>query len=53
MLVEGGHADSLADACRRYAEARQVLIGMLGAPEVSRQTLLTILEALACAADPD
>ena len=53
MLVEGGHADSLADACRRYTEARQVLIGMLGAPELSRQTILTILEALACAADPD
>ena len=53
MLVEGGHADSLADACRRYAEARQVLLGMLGAPELSRQTILTILEALACAADPD
>ena len=53
MFVEGGRTDSLADACRRYAEARQVLIGMLGAPELSRQTILTILEALACAADPD
>ena len=53
MFVEGGRTDSLADACRRYAEARQVLIGMLGAPELSRQTILTILEPLACAAAPD
>ena len=53
MFVEGGRTDSLADACRRYAEARQVLIGMLGAPELSGQTILTILEPLACAADPD
>ena len=46
VLVDGGRADSLLDACARHVEARRRLIGMLSASEVSRPRLRTILEAL-------
>lgn len=46
VLVDGGHADSLMDACARHIEVTRTLTGMLDAPEVPRSRLRTILEAL-------
>ena len=46
VLVAGGRADSLMDACARHGEVRRTLIGMLSASEISRSGLRTILEAL-------
>ena len=46
VLVDGGRADSLQDACARHVEVRRRLIGMLGASGVPRPRLRTILEAL-------
>ena len=46
VLVDGGRADSLMDACARHNEVTRRLIGMLSASEISRPGLRTILEAL-------
>lgn len=46
VLVGGGRADSLMDACARHNEVRRTLIGMLSDSEVSIPRLRTILEAL-------
>jgi len=46
VLVDGGRADSLMDACAHHSEVTARLTGMLSASEVSRQGLRTILEAL-------
>lgn len=46
VLVDGGRADSLMDACAHHIEATRGLIGMLSASGVSRPRLRTILEAL-------
>ncbi len=50
-LVEGGFTDTLHQACRRYAIARQALLAMLHeADSLSPQRLLMILQALGHAA---
>ena len=46
VLVDGGHADSLMDACARHIEVTRTLIGMLSDPQVSKPGLRTMLEAL-------
>ena len=47
-MVEGGWADSLAEASRRHPEARRLLLVRLSREEtLSRQSVLMILEALA------
>ncbi len=46
VLVDGGRADSLMDACARHIEVKPRLIRMLSASEFSRPGLRTILEAL-------
>ncbi|MDE0212943.1 MAG: HEAT repeat domain-containing protein, partial [Deltaproteobacteria bacterium] len=46
MLVDGGRADSLMDACARHIEVTRKLIRMLSASGISRPGLRTILEAL-------
>ncbi len=46
VLVDGGRADSLMEACARHTEVTPRLIGVLSAPKVSRPGLRTILEAL-------
>lgn len=46
MLVRGGWNDTLIDACRRHPAVRRLLLRMLDAPECSRRTILTILDAL-------
>lgn len=46
-LVEGGFANTLHQACRRYPAARQTLLAMLReADSLPRQGLLMILEAM-------
>ena len=52
MVVEGGFADTLNQACRRYPTARQHLLAMLCKPdEISPKALLMILEAMSHAVD--
>ncbi len=46
VLVDGGRADSLMDACVRHIEVTRGLIGMLSVPGVSRPGLRLVLEAL-------
>ncbi len=46
VLVDGGHADSLMDACARHIKVTRTLIGMLSDPQVSKPRLRTMLEAL-------
>ena len=48
IMVEGGWADSLAEASRRHPEARRLLLVRLSREEtLSRQSVLMVLEALA------
>ena len=52
MVVEGGFADTLNQACRRYPTARQRLLAMLcKSDEISPKALLMILEAMSHAVD--
>lgn len=54
MVVDGGFADTLAQACRRYPVARQSLLAMLRRPdEHSPPTRLMILEAMSHLVDAE
>ena len=54
MIVDGGFADTLSQACRRYPVTRQPLLAMLHKPdELSPPALLMILEAISLAVDAE
>lgn len=54
MVLDGGFADMLAQAYRRYPAARQPLLAMLRKPdELSPQALLMIVEAMSHAVDAE